>query len=189
MGWAGLFDIALDPDFANNRFVYFSYTAPSNDEVSPNMPRVARARLDRELLQLSDVEVLLDGTAWQELHFAPDGTLLVAGTGRGMGGDSQDMSITSGKLLRINPDGSIPDDNPCVATPGVRPEICTAGHRDISGFATHAETGEIWITEHGPRGGDELNIIREGANYGWQIISICWWRPRRSCRRRNWCNS
>ncbi len=135
------------------------------------MPRVARGRLDPQRRNVSDVEVLLDGTAWQELHFAPDGKLLVSGTGRSMGGDSQDLSTTSGKLLRINPDGSVPDDNPFVDTPDVRPEIFTYGHRDISGLATHPETGDIWITEHGPRGGDELNIIRPGANYGWQVIS------------------
>ena len=79
-GWAGLFDLTLDPDFADNRLIYFSYTAPSGDEDSPNIPRVARGTFDRESLHVADVEVLLDGTAWQELHFAPDGKLLASGT-------------------------------------------------------------------------------------------------------------
>jgi glucose/arabinose dehydrogenase len=93
---------------------------------------------------------------------------LVYGTGEGA---AQDLAVTSGKLLRVNSDGSAPDDNPFVDELGVRPEIYSYGHRDISGFATHPETGEIWITEHGPRGGDELNVIRAGANYGWHVIS------------------
>lgn len=167
-GWAGLFDVALDPDFDQNRTLYFSYTAPSGDASSPNIPRVARARLDRDRLHLDDVEVIVDGTGWQELHVAPDGSLLVSGTGRG---DAQDLAATNGKLLRLNRDGSIPDDNPFVDVMGVRPEIYSYGHRDISGLATHPETGEIWITEHGPRGGDEINVIHAGANYGWQVIS------------------
>ncbi len=167
-GWAGLFDVALDPDFARNQLVYFSYTAPSGDPDSPNIPRVARGRLDREQLCLADVEVIVDGAGWQELHFAPDGKLLVSGTGAG---EAQELAVTSGKLLRINSDGSVPDDNPFVDVVGVRPEIFSYGHRDISGFATHPDTDEIWITEHGPRGGDELNVIRAGANYGWQVIS------------------
>ena len=167
-GWAGLFDVTLDPDFDDNATIYFSYTAPSGDPENPNVPRVSRARLNRDALALADVEVLLDGTAWQELHFAPDGTLLVSGTGDG---EAQDLESTSGKLLRINGDGSVPDDNPWVDVVGARPEIYSVGHRDISGFATHPDTGEIWITEHGPRGGDEINVIRAGANYGWEVIS------------------
>ena len=169
-GWAGLFDVALDPDFARNQLVYFSYTAPSGDPDSPNIPRVARGRLDRDRHHIADVEVIVDGTGWQELHFTPDGKLLVSGTST-EDNDAQELGNTSGKLLRINSDGSIPDENPWSDDPDVRPEIFSYGHRDISGYATHPETGEIWITEHGPRGGDELNVIRAGANYGWKIIS------------------
>lgn len=167
-GWAGLFDVALDPDFRENHLVYFSYTAPSGDPKAPNIPRVARARLDRPGLRLDDVEVILDGVAWQELQFTPDKKLLVSGT---FEGDAQDLAVTNGKLLRVNPDGTAPDDNPFVDRVGIRPEIYTYGHRDISGIAIHPETGDIWITEHGPRGGDELNLIRAGANYGWRVIS------------------
>ena len=170
-GWAGLFDVALDPRYEDNGLVYFSYTAPSGDPDSPNIPRVARGNLDRAALRLSDVEVLLDGTAWQELHFAPDGRLLVSGTSTDSDANGQDLASYTGKLLRIEPDGSVPRDNPWSTNEDVPSEIFSYGHRDISGFATHPETGEIWITEHGPRGGDELNVIRAGANYGWPVIS------------------
>ncbi|MDH3439904.1 MAG: PQQ-dependent sugar dehydrogenase [Gammaproteobacteria bacterium] len=170
-GWAGLFDLTLDPDFANNGTIYFSYTAPSGNEDSPNIPRVARGQFDRASLHVSDVEVLLDGTAWQELHFAPDGKLLTSGTSTSSDGNGQDLQSYTGKLLRINSDGSIPRDNPWSANEDVPSAIYSYGHRDISGIATHPETGEIWITEHGARGGDELNIIKAGANYGWPMIS------------------
>ena len=170
-GWAGLFDVALDPGFEQNRLIYFSYTAKSGDPDSPSIPRVARGRFDRDDLRITDVEVIIDGDAWQELHFAPDGKLLVSGTSVDPDADAQDLGSASGKVLRINTDGSVPNDNPWTDTPDVRAEIYSYGHRDISGFATHPKTGDIWITEHGPRGGDEINIIRAGANYGWKVIS------------------
>jgi glucose/arabinose dehydrogenase len=167
-GWAGLFDLTLDPAFARNQTLYFSYTAPSGDPESPNTPRVAKGRFDRESLEISDVEILLDGDAWQEMHFGNDGMLLVSGTGAG---EAQDLGVTNGKLLRIKNDGTPATGNPFIDHPSADQRIVSFGHRDISGIATHPETGETWITEHGPRGGDELNIIRAGANYGWQVIS------------------
>ena len=170
-GWAGLFDVTLDPRFGDNRYIYFSYTAPSGDPESPNIPRVARAEFDRDALRLDQVEVLLDGNAWQELHFGPDGKLYVSGTSTVSGANSQDLSTHSGKLLRIERDGGIPRDNPWSANEAVPSAILTLGHRDISGIATHPETGDLWVTEHGARGGDEVNVIRAGANYGWPVIS------------------
>lgn len=170
-GWAGLFDIALHPDFAENRLVYFSYTAPSGNADSPNIPRVARATLDANRLRLEGVEIIADGFAWQELHFLPDGSLLAAGASTDNSADAQDLSAYTGKLLRLNPDGSFPGDNPWSADESVSSAIFSLGHRDISGFATRPGSGEIWITEHGPRGGDELNLIKAGANYGWPVIS------------------
>jgi glucose/arabinose dehydrogenase len=170
-GWAGLFDVTLDPDFGNNHYLYFSYSAPSGDPESPNIPRVARAELDRDALRLDEIEVLLDGDAWQELHFGPDGKLYVSGTSTASGANSQDLSTHSGKLLRIDSDGGIPRDNPWSANEAVPSEILTLGHRDISGIATHPGTGDLWVTEHGARGGDEVNVIRAGANYGWPVIS------------------
>lgn len=170
-GWAGLFDVAFDPDFERNQRVYFSYTAPAREPDGPNVPRVARGRLVRDQLRLADVEVIVDGFGGQELQFLPDGTLLVSGDVVGSEGNPQDLRSTAGKLLRIRPDGSAPKDNPFYGRPDARPEIFSYGHRDISGMTTHPETGEIWITEHGPRGGDELNRIRSGGNYGWKVIS------------------
>jgi len=170
-GWAGLFDLALHPDFASNQLVYFSYTGKPHETGGANIPRVGRARLDRDNLQLLDAEVIVDGTGSQEIHFAADGKLMVSGAGDVFNGDAQDMSITFGKLLRLNQDGSAPRDNPWSSDPDVPSGIYSVGHRDISGFANHPETGDLWITEHGPRGGDELNRIRAGGNYGWKVIS------------------
>ena len=170
-GCAGLFDVALDPKFADNQLVYFSFTGKPRDPDGKNIPRVGRGRLDRDNLQLVDVEVIIDGSGSQEIHFAADGKLLVSGAGDGSISDAQDMSIMNGNLLRLNPDGSVPDDNPWSSDSSVPSAIFSVGHRDISGFATHPDTGETWITEHGPRGGDELNRIRASANYGWKVIS------------------
>jgi len=170
-GWAGLFDVALDPDFANNQLVYFSFTGKPQGPDGKNIPRVGRGRLDRANLQIVDVEVIIDGTGSQEIHFAADGKLLVSGAGDASTDDAQNLGITVGKLLRFNPDGSVPGDNPWSADSNVPSEIFSVGHRDISGFASHPDTGETWITEHGPRGGDELNRIRAGANYGWKVIT------------------
>ncbi len=102
----------------------------------------------------------MDGDGQQEMHFAADGTLFLSGAASV--GDGQDFSSHAGKLLRINSDGSTPADNPVFGDSNVPGAIYSIGHRDVSGIATHPETGEIWITEHGPRGGDELNRIRGG---------------------------
>lgn len=168
-GWAGLFDLTIDPAFDYNNIIYFSYTVATGDPESPNSPRVARARLNRDTHSIENVEVILERNGQQEIHFAPDGRLLVAGAGNG--DDTQELSSYAGKILRINSDGSIPDRNPWSDDSNVPSEIFTIGHRDVSGMATHPETGEIWMTEHGPRGGDELNVVKAGANYGWKVIS------------------
>lgn len=170
-GWSGLFDVALAPDFADNRLVYFSYAAPGPTKDAGGVARVARARLNREDHRLDDLEVVLDGVVWQELHFGPDGKLYAAGAGDVWNDDAQDLSITFGKLLRLNPDGSSPEDNPWTDDDSVAAGLYSYGHRDIAGIATNPATGEIWISEHGPRGGDELNLIRRGANYGWAVVS------------------
>lgn len=167
-GWAGLFDLVLAPDFAESREIYFSYTAPTGNPDSPNLPQVARAIIDVEALHLSEVQVILSGIAWQEMRFAPDGNLLVSGTGPG---DAQDLSASSGKLLRVDRTGNAAIGNPFTDKPGAIAEIFSYGHRDISGIDIHPQTGDIWISEHGARGGDELNVIKAGANYGWPVIS------------------
>ena len=170
-GWSGLFDVSIDPAFEQNHLVYFSYTVGTGNPDTPASPRIARGELNIDRLRLDNVEVILEGIGQQEIHFAPDGKLLVAGSGPGGLSAAQDMTSHSGKMLRVNTDGSAPSDNPWVDVPGVPGELYTVGHRDISGYATHPETGDIWMTEHGPRGGDELNIIKPGGNYGWQVIS------------------
>ena len=159
-GWGGLFDVALDPEFETNRWIYFSYGGVPGETDAPNIPQVARGRLDRDGLRVSDVEILLDGTGRQELHFAADQRLLVTGAGIESDDAAQDLTNTYGKMLRINRDGSPAADNPWISDATIPGEIYSFGHRDISGMATHPETGETWATEHGPRGGDELNIIR-----------------------------
>jgi glucose/arabinose dehydrogenase len=167
----GWFDVALDPDFSTNRWVYFSYYAVAGDDPeAPGIARVGRARLSKDNMSLEDFEVIVDGKGTQEIHFASDGTLMVAGAGN-FSADPQDLNLANGKLLRVNSDGSIPFDNPYRSSQEAHPEIYSVGHRDISGIGTHPVTGEVWATEHGPRGGDELNIIRRGGNYGWKVIS------------------
>ncbi len=168
-GWAGLFDLVLDSDFENNSRLYFSYTAPSNDPAAPNIPRVARATLERKNLRLNDVEVIVDAAGQQELFMAPDGTIFLSGASAQ--GDGQDLSTHAGKILRIHTDGSIPSDNPILGDADGPSAIYSLGHRDVSGITAHPQTGEIWMTEHGPRGGDELNLVLKGANYGWPLIS------------------
>ena len=167
-GWAGLFDLGLDPDFDDNGLIYFSYAAPGAAPGDANIPRVARARLDSAAHRIEDVQVIVDGFGGQELLVAPGGQLYVAGAGNG---DAQDLHTAAGKLLRLALDGTPASGNPFADVAGARAEIFSVGHRDVSGIALRPGSGDLWITEHGPRGGDELNRIVSGANYGWKVIS------------------
>ena len=191
VGVAGLMDVALHPRFAENRLVYFTYSQPGGDGV-----RVALARGRLEGAALAGVETLfasdpLDGSGAgaSRLVFALDGTVhvTVGGAFGDRGGRAQDPGDTVGKLLRLRDDGSVPDDNPFVGRQGYRPEIYSLGHRNQLGITIHPETGVLWAHENGPLGGDELNIIRAGANYGWPVVSYSreysgprvaarWWR-------------
>ena len=144
-GWAGLFDLTLDPDFASNRRIYFSYTAPGVDRrFTEYSPCCTRATLNRNALRVEDVEVIADGNAQQELLFAADGKLLASGAANS--GDGQDLQSHMGKLLRLDADGAIPRDNPVLGDARSPSAIYSLGHRDISGIAIHPETGAIWIT-------------------------------------------
>ncbi len=172
----GLLDVALDPEFAANATIYLSYAEPGAD--GTNGTAVARARLDG--MQLADVEVIFrqqpkiaSGHHFgSRLVFARDGTLFVTTGERNKERDSaQDLGTHIGKVLRIRSDGSVPADNPFVGRDGARPEIWSWGHRNIQGAALHPQTGELWTHEHGPRGGDEINIARAGRNYGWPVIT------------------
>jgi glucose/arabinose dehydrogenase len=183
-GPQGLFEAIPDRDFAKNRTIYFDYTArPAGDTVSP-APRlaghlmIARARLSADDARLEDVKTLLDAEGiGGRLIQGPDGALLITSSiPAGVGIDSedwpqpQDLDSLMGKVLRINTDGSIPRDNPFVGRAGARPEIYALGIRDDQGVAIHPRTGKLWTSEHGPKGGDEINAIDKGKNYGFPVI-------------------
>jgi glucose/arabinose dehydrogenase len=164
----GYMDIALDPDFARNNYIYLSYTKPLADQ------RTALA-LGRgewtgsELRNFADIYVAEAGFGGpSRIAFGHDGTLYFTASG----GDSQALDNIGGKVLRVNVDGSIPKDNPFVGVEGAMPEIFTLGHRNSLGLAVHPVTGEVWQNENGPNGGDEINILKPGANYGWPIVSL-----------------
>ncbi len=176
-GQGGLLDIALDPDFARNRRVYLSYAEPRADGVAT---AVARARLAENNRVLTGLEVLFrQQPAYSgglhfgsRLAFARDGTLFITlGERFDLSEGAQDLGTTLGKVVRINPDGSIPADNPFRNTPGARPEIYSLGHRNVQAAAIEPATGRLWTVEHGARGGDEVNRPEAGKNYGWPVIS------------------
>jgi glucose/arabinose dehydrogenase len=174
-GQGGLLDVALDPRFADNRLVYLSYAEPGPGGAGT---AVARGRLADD--RLDDVHVVYQQQPKAEtsahfgsrLVFARDGTLFVTQGDRFAHRDkAQDLSSGIGKIVRINPDGSVPRDNPFAGRAGARPEIWSYGHRNIQGAALHPDTGALWTAEHGARGGDELNHPEAGKNYGWPVIT------------------
>jgi glucose/arabinose dehydrogenase len=178
-----LFSVQPDRAFATDRTIYFTYAvlpagADPTKQRSPAHVHVARARISADEKRLEDVKDLLDaeGTGGRVLQ-ANDGTLLVATTvpaGLGILSSEwmqpQQLDSLMGKVLRINTDGTIPKDNPFVAKPGERPEIYALGLRDPQGMAIHPKTGKLWTSEHGPRGGDEINEVEKGKNYGFPVI-------------------
>src|ERR1051326_1058245 len=167
----GLYDIALHPKFAENKLVYFTYTKPGeNGQVSTTL---ARGKLDRG--GLTEVKELFHGEpttvlGGSRLAFAKDGTLYMT-TGAATGNLAQDPMSDYGKILRLRDDGTIPPDNPFVGKSGYKPEIFSMGHRDQLGLTVHPETGAVLNNENGPNGGDEINLILPGRNYGWPVIS------------------
>ena len=171
----GLLDIALHPDFENNHWVYLAYTKEKPEGVANIL---ARARWDGEkLVDLEDIFVP-DATgakrgAGSRIEFAPDGKIFFSYGGAGQNGDlrAQDPNSDGGKIHRLNDDGSIPNDNPFVGRPGYKPSIFSMGHRNPTGMAINPKTGELWSSEQGPQGGDEINIIRAGQNYGWPKVT------------------
>jgi glucose/arabinose dehydrogenase len=172
-GQGGLLDVALHPDFSANRLVYLSYAGRGDDGYSTE---VLRGRL--EGLALTDTEVIFRATPktngkrhfGSRLLFGPDGKLYVSLGDRGDRPSAQDLSSHNGSLLRLNPDGSVPEDNPFVGRDDARPEIWTLGNRNMQGMALRPN-GQIWTHEHGPQGGDEVNLMRAGVNYGWPVIT------------------
>ncbi|HEY0745746.1 MAG TPA: PQQ-dependent sugar dehydrogenase [Steroidobacteraceae bacterium] len=172
---AGLFDIVLHPNFAQNHIVYLTYAAGTK---AANGTQVARARFDGSMLQ--DLHVIFKAMPLKDtdnhyggrLAFLPDGTFaLTIGEGFEYREKAQDLTSDLGKIVRLNEDGSVPQDNPFVGQASVRPEIYTWGHRNGQGLIFDAQSGRLYETEHGPRGGDELNIIVAHRNYGWPVIT------------------
>ena len=193
-GQGGLLDVEIDPDFANNKLIYLSYAEPAEeqpagakdegdhrlgknfkgDDVTLKGGAVARGTFDGT--KLTDVKVI-----WRQVpktigrgHFAcrlafdREGKLFITSGERQRFEPAQDLNINLGKVVRINPDGSIPKDNPFVGKG--RDDLWTAGNRNALGFAFHPETGKLWVNEMGPKGGDELNLIEPGKNYGWPLV-------------------
>lgn len=179
-GQGGLLDVALSPNFASDRLIYWSYAEPRGGDT--NSTSVARGRLNANATAVENVQrIFQQNPAWRSrghfgsrLVFDREGRLYIT-LGDRQGDDSrglaQDRSNTIGKVVRINADGSVPSDNPFVGQSGVSPEIWSFGHRNVQGADIHPDTGALWTIEHGPRGGDELNLTRAGLNYGWPVIS------------------
>lgn len=176
-GQGGLLDVAIDPDFAGNSLVYFSF---SESRDGGSALSVARGRLDPAQNALSDVDVIFrqlpavgGGRHYgSRLVFSNDGRLFITAGDRGNhSSESQNPRNHIGAVMRINPDGSIPRDNPGVGREDWADEIWSIGHRNIQGAAMRPGTGQFWANEHGARGGDEINLIEPGKNYGWPVIS------------------
>jgi glucose/arabinose dehydrogenase len=173
-GQGGLLDVALSPGFAQDRLVYVSFSEPGEGGAGT---AVARGRLGERGLEGTEViwrqqPKVSGANHWgSRLVFRPDGTLFVTTGDRfGYRDKAQDLSVTLGKIIRINADGSVPRDNPFVGRDGVRPEIWSYGHRNVQAAALDAR-GQLWTVEHGARGGDELNAPQPGRNYGWPVIT------------------
>ncbi|SDN97396.1 Glucose/arabinose dehydrogenase, beta-propeller fold [Rhodoferax sp. OV413] len=176
-GQGGLLGLALDPDFATTLWVYWAFSEPGTGRAAGlTGTAIARGRLVGNNLQ--NVAVLFrqspktsgNGHYGSRLVFARDKTLFITLGERQLGSPSQDLGQTLGKVVRIQRDGSIPADNPALGA-GALPGIWSLGHRNVQGAALHPDTGELWTSEHGPQGGDEINITRAGANYGWPVKS------------------
>jgi glucose/arabinose dehydrogenase len=172
---AGLFDIVLHPKFAENHIVYLTF---AYGNASANATRVVRARYDGHAL--TDVQPIFTAAPTKDtgnhfggrMVFLADGTfLLTIGEGFEYREKAQDLSGDLGKIVHLNDDGSVPSGNPFSNHAGARPEIWTLGHRNEQGLYFETQTGRVWETEHGPRGGDEINIIEPGKNYGWPVIT------------------
>jgi glucose/arabinose dehydrogenase len=174
IGQGGLLDVALHPDFARNGWVYLSYAGADADGYGTE---VLRGRLDGHALR--DVEIIFrmqpkSGTSHHfgsRLVFDRRGFLYITLGERGDKERAQRLDDHAGSVIRLHDDGRVPADNPFVGKPGAKPEKFTFGHRNIQGAALHPQTGELWTHEHGPQGGDEINIIRAGTNYGWPVIT------------------
>jgi len=174
IGQGGLLDVVPHPDFEANRLIYFSFAGSGDGGAGTE---VARGRLEDDTLV--DVEVLFRALPksgggrhfGSRLLFTPDGHLLITLGERGDRPRAQDLGDHAGSIIRINDDGGVPFDNPFVDVRGAKPEIFTYGNRNVQGIALDPDSGRVWAHEHGPQGGDEVNLIEAGRNYGWPVIT------------------
>jgi aldose sugar dehydrogenase len=182
LGQGGLLDVAIHPEFATNRLVYLSFSKP-NDDRSEGTTAVIRARLEND--RLVDVQEIFEAKAWSRTNGHYGSRIVFDGNGYVFIsiGDrqappvpeashpAQDLSNHQGTIIRLHDDGRVPSDNPFVGRAGALPEIWAYGIRSPQGLVRHPQTGELWELEHGPRGGDEVNLIQPGRNYGWPVIT------------------
>ncbi len=180
-GQAGLLDLLLHPDFATNGVLFFSCSGADGEGANGEgaLTEIYRARFEGN--RVVDATRIFKPDAAQytpgplhfgsRLAFGPDGFLYFTIGDRGVMENAQDFGNVKGKIHRIHPDGRVPEDNPFVDQAGVEPTIWSYGHRNAQGLAFQPATGQLWATEHGPKGGDELNLIGKGKNYGWPVIS------------------
>lgn len=173
-GQGGLFDVALSSDYATSKWIYFSY---SKDVSGQGSTTLARAKLaGNRLVDWQDVLITKSATDTSQhfggrIAFDNNNHLFLSVGERGFRPNAQDLNTHAGSILRLNLDGSVPDDNPFVGNKNALPEIWSYGHRNPQGLFFNKMTGQLWEIEHGPRGGDEINLIESGKNYGWPVIS------------------
>ncbi|CAN5837916.1 PQQ-dependent sugar dehydrogenase [soil metagenome] len=173
-GQGGLLDVALHPRFQENRLVYLSHSKPGTNGATT---AVSRGRLQDD--RLTGIQEIFEAVAWGDggqhfgsrLLFDNEGYLFITVGDRGTMNRAQDRSDHAGTTIRLHDDGRVPQDNPFVGQADARPEIYSYGHRNAQGMALHPETGRVWQNEHGPRGGDEINVVQRGRNYGWPVIT------------------
>lgn len=175
-GQAGLLDIQLHPDYASNGWIYFTYSKP-NDAGTEAGTAVARAKLSGNAL--TDMTILFQALPLSasgahfgsRIAFDGNGFMFISSGERGTKENAQDLGNHLGKIIRLHDDGRVPTDNPFINIPGAKPEIWSYGHRNPQGLYFDKSTGQLWDVEHGPKGGDELNLVLKGKNYGWPVIS------------------
>lgn len=174
-GQGGLLDVVLAPDFATSQRIYFSYAEPGDGDLAGTA--VAHATLGdaglSDVIRIYQQQPKVEGKNHfgSRLAFDHDGHIFISQGERQQRLMAQDLDKLQGKLVRLNLDGSVPADNPFVGQSGARPEIWSYGHRNMQGMAVDPRTGKLWQSEHGPRGGDEINLPQPGRNYGWPIIT------------------
>jgi aldose sugar dehydrogenase len=174
MGQGGLLEVVLHPQYEQNGWIYFAYAAPGQ---GGGNTAIARARLSGHSLvdfeKLFQAQPLTTGTVHfgSRIVFDDEGYIYFTVGDRGIQSNSQNLGNHNGKVMRLRDDGTVPPDNPFVDTTGAMPEIWSYGHRNIQGMAIHPLERNIWTHEHGPQGGDEINLIRKGGNYGWPLVT------------------